>query len=224
MKSPLDVIIGNGRRLVIFDCDGVLIESWDSTMAFYNRILAGLGLGPMTPEDETYVFASSIPEGLARLVPPDLRPAAEGILKTVKVEDFLSLIRIKPGVPEFLDHLRKSGRKTAVCTNGGAEARPILEALGLLWYFEIVVTAADVERPKPHPEGVLRILETVGAAPREAVYIGDSEQDRLAAQAAGVDFIAYGAPRLAADVHLDDFGSLLESSSAPRPLSKNCRR
>jgi HAD superfamily hydrolase (TIGR01509 family) len=53
------------------------------------------------------------------------------------------------------------------------------------------MTAAQVTHPKPHPEPLLKVLEHYGLEPEEALFVGDSEVDRLAAAAAHIPFVAY---------------------------------
>lgn len=54
-------------------------------------------------------------------------------------------------------------------------------------YFAHIVTAEDVEHPKPHPEGLLRVLN--GREPATAIYVGDNIDDALAAQSARIPFV-----------------------------------
>jgi phosphoglycolate phosphatase-like HAD superfamily hydrolase len=56
--------------------------------------------------------------------------------------------------------------------------------------FEAVVATDDVERPKPHPDGILRALELLGSTREDAAYVGDSPFDVQSAKAAGVGSIA----------------------------------
>ena len=58
--------------------------------------------------------------------------------------------------------------------------------------FDAVVASDDVERNKPHPDGILRALELLGARPEEAAYVGDSPFDVEAARRAGVHSVAVG--------------------------------
>ena len=78
----------------------------------------------------------------------------------------------------------------------------LLSTYGLADSFDMVVRACDVVNPKPHPEPLQRILDAFGLAPGEAVYVGDSRLDELAASAAGVPFIAYRNPGLRALRHI----------------------
>lgn len=67
----------------------------------------------------------------------------------------------------------------------------IIEDFGLEGFFGCIMTAGKVQNPKPHPEPLLKVLEYYGISPQEALFVGDSEVDMQAAQAAGVPFIAY---------------------------------
>jgi HAD superfamily phosphatase len=67
------------------------------------------------------------------------------------------------------------------------ELRHTLEQFDVKKLFRRVITMDDVERLKPHPEGLLRLLN--GADPREALYLGDNLDDALASKRAGVPFL-----------------------------------
>src|SRR5207253_1557609 len=67
------------------------------------------------------------------------------------------------------------------------ELRHTLEQFGVKKLFRRVITMDDVERLKPHPEGLLRLLN--GADPTAALYLGDNLDDALASQRAGVPFL-----------------------------------
>ncbi len=87
---------------------------------------------------------------------------------------------------------------------------------GLQGYFNLVVSSLDVKRPKPDPESLVKILNHFGLTPHEAIYIGDSEIDELAAKAAGIPFVAYKNSALTAAYeieHFRDIEILLEKNS-----------
>lgn len=71
-----------------------------------------------------------------------------------------------------------------------AEIEPVLEAAGLDSLFRALVTADDVARGKPHPEGYLRALALVGVEAGEAVAFEDTEAGIASARAAGVRCLA----------------------------------
>ena len=84
--------------------------------------------------------------------------------------------------------LRKRGARLGVVT---AKIRPTME-LGFEHvplerdWFEVLIAKEDTDRHKPHPEPLMLALELMGAAPGDAVYVGDSPFDIRAAHAAGV--------------------------------------
>ena len=95
---------------------------------------------------------------------------------------------------QFLAFLRPLV-KTAISTNRTTTIERSLNFIGLAGYFDLVVSALDVARPKPHPESLNKILDHFQVRPDEAVYIGDSVVDAEAAQRAGIPLIAYKNPR-----------------------------
>jgi HAD superfamily hydrolase (TIGR01509 family) len=74
--------------------------------------------------------------------------------------------------------------------------------------FDLVVTAMDVQMPKPHPEQLLAVLAHFRIAPEQMVYIGDSLLDAEASQAAGVPFIAFQNSDLPADWHIQELSEI----------------
>ena len=85
----------------------------------------------------------------------------------------------------------------------------VLDRFGLGPYFDLVVTAKDVRRAKPHPESLNKILSHLNISPQEACYVGDSEVDQETSRRAAVLFIAYCNENLEADFHLTHFSELI---------------
>jgi phosphoglycolate phosphatase len=101
----------------------------------------------------------------------------------------LDRTRLFPGLAALLAGLAER-RALAVLTNKpGALARKILDGLGVLPRFAAVVGGDEAPR-KPDPTGLLAILARAGAAPADAVLVGDSAVDVATARAAGVAMIA----------------------------------
>ncbi|HEY6068307.1 MAG TPA: HAD family hydrolase [Gaiellaceae bacterium] len=89
-----------------------------------------------------------------------------------------------PGVSTSLDRARGLGLGLAVVANWDLTLRERLAEVGLARFFPCVVHAAG----KPAPDGLLRAAVELGVAPERALYIGDTESDRVAAGNAGVHF------------------------------------
>jgi HAD superfamily hydrolase (TIGR01509 family) len=193
---------------VVFDCDGVLIDSRVSNMAYYNRIRAIGGLGPMNPEEEAYAHMHSARETLAHIFPPAMHGRLRELARQVDYErEILPLIHPEPGVHACLDALSACGLRLAIFTNRGGGMGAVLDSFNLRPYFDPVMTVADVQA-KPAPEGLLRIAESWKCAPEDLVFVGDSLLDALAAEAAGVCVLEYRNPRLQAWGHVDSLAEL----------------
>jgi len=206
---------------VVFDCDGVLINSRSANMAYYNRIRALAGLCPMSPEEEEYAHMHSVQETLLRIFPPSLHQRLRELANKVDyARDILPMVQLEPGLLACLDSLRTHGLRLAVCTNRGSGMNDVLDSFNLRPYFEPVMTVAQV-KAKPAPDGLLRIAESWQRPPEDLVFVGDSLLDAMAAEAAGMAFCAYRNPQLQALGHVDSFAELenvlqqisLESSS-----------
>ena len=192
-------------KAVIFDSDGTLIDTRAAHRSFYGRLKLDLGLAPLSAEEEDFVFVSSFDQALARLIPPGLSPKARAAAEGLRMSHFHPLVRSQPGIEPFLDHLRRANLNLAVNTNAGHEVHGIYQRLSLSRFFDLVITADDVGRPKPDPEGVRRILGSLGLEPAGAVFIGDSGIDQQTAAQAGIRFWAYKNDRLRAEAHLAEY-------------------
>jgi HAD superfamily hydrolase (TIGR01509 family) len=92
-----------------------------------------------------------------------------------------------PGVPMLLRHLDSMGIEMGIVTNNSREILTLgLAHLGLDAYFSHQITRNDVVQTKPHPEGIMRVLDVMALRPDEVIFVGDTENDILAASQAGV--------------------------------------
>lgn len=194
-------------KLVGFDCDGVLFDSRHANIEFYNSILRHFGLPPMIPTAVDYVHSHTVKESLEYLFLES--PRLEEVLdycRTIDYQRFIPLMVEEPHLREFLGFLRPRFY-TALATNRTTTTRAVLDYHGLTDQFDLVVSAMDVTRPKPHPESFWRILEHFNLTPEEVVYIGDSKVDEEFAKNAGVPLVAYRNPSLKAEFYLDSFAA-----------------
>lgn len=195
-------------RLVIFDCDGVMFDTAEVNRAYYNRILRRFGHEDMTPEQFRYVHQHTVDESISFLFEePAAVAAAHHFRREMTYEPFIGLMRPEPHLESLLNWLRpKYG--TAIVTNRTDTMNRVLDTFRLASFFDVVITAWDVERPKPHPEGLLKALSHFGMPPSEALYVGDSSVDAGAAEAAGVPFAAFANPELPARFHINGLNEI----------------
>jgi len=200
---------------VIFDCDGVLIDSREANLAYYNRLLLAAGCAPMTREQEDFVHMASERQAVEHILSPEaMARYYELAAKAPYWEVVLPLLRLEDGVEAVLARLRQRGLRLAVHTNRGAGMWRVLDAFALRGMFDPVMTVVQAA-PKPSPEGVLRILEAWGLPPAAVMFVGDSEADAAAARDAGVPLIAFKNPALRTAVaHAASFAELESVLSA----------
>lgn len=205
----------NDVRVVAFDCDGVLFDTLEANRAYYNHILAHCGRPAMNPEQLLFVHAHAVHQALEHLLEDDAqRQAAHVFRKTIDYGGFLKYLTIEPHLVALLDWMRGKF-KTAIATNRTDTMDRLLREFGLADRFDLVVTSLDVERPKPYPDALFKILSRFRVEPRQAVFVGDSEVDEATARAAGVPFVAYRNPALEASRHIEslkDLEGLLQGS------------
>lgn len=194
-----------GVKVVIFDCDGVMFDSKAANEAYYNHILYHFNKPRMDPEQCAFVHANTARQSVAYLFQNDPRASeAEDFRQRMSYFPFISKMKMEPYLKTFLEYLASS-YKRAIATNRSDTMGRVLKEHGLEGYFELVVSSMDVERPKPAPDALLKILTHFDAGPTEAVYIGDTHIDELTARAARVPFVAYKNAKLAADCHIEHF-------------------
>jgi HAD superfamily hydrolase (TIGR01509 family) len=96
-----------------------------------------------------------------------------------------------PGLHDVLGELKASYR-LAMATNRSNTVGRIVKIFGLDRYMELAIGLLEAGRPKPHPDLLNKCLEHFEVAPSAAVYIGDADTDLIAANAAGMHFVAVG--------------------------------
>jgi phosphoglycolate phosphatase len=179
---------------VIYDCDGVIFDSLDANQRLYNRIAEGVGREPLTSGELMYCHTHTVFESLHYMFrdEPFLEARAVEFLKDrVDFRDFIVYLKMEPNLLEALAELRRRGVSTAISTNRTTSMKHVMERFNLWPYFDMVVTALDVEKPKPAPESVEKILAALKVDRDKVLFIGDSEVDSETARSSGVRFIAY---------------------------------
>lgn len=184
---------------VLFDLDGTLLDSLQLIIDSYRHTLLAHGLAPRTDADILAGLGTPLEVSLGRFAetPGDVEAlVATYIAHNLEVHD--ALVQPYPGVCDLVHALADAGTPLAIVTSKRRRGTEMgLLALGLESRFEVLVCADDVERPKPHPEPVLRALRALSVEPARAVFVGDAVHDLHSGRAAGVHTVAvtWGAGR-----------------------------
>ena len=199
---------------VIYDCDGVLFDSLEANTKLYNDLCARVGRGPLREDEMKYVHTHTVFEAIHFIFGKenDLEKKALDILKQKEIDlkNYIDYLKMEPHLVEALEKLKEKGMLRAINTNRTTSMKYIMERFNLWPYFEMVVTALDVEHPKPHPESIEKIIQELKLSKEEAVFVGDSEVDQQTARSSGIKFIAYKNKGIANELHIEDHLDLLK--------------
>ena len=178
-------------KTIIFDLDGTLLDTLTDLHSAVNAALSAYGLPSRTREEVRAFIGNGIVKLMQRAVGIADYPQMDGVIEAFKAyygahcKD-----ETKPydGVMEVLQKMAAAGVKTAVVSNKADFAVKLLAEE----YFQGLLLDAVGEnesagiRKKPAPDSLLAVMEKLGAAAEDTLYVGDSEVDIQTAQNAGV--------------------------------------
>ncbi len=189
------------KKAILFDLDGTLIDSVPDLALAVNEMLQQLGRNTFSEETIRYWVGNGAQTLVKRALLGERDIKGKQIDKEL-FEDalarFLSAYqkhlceatRPYPDVPETLKALKARGYRLAIVTNKPEQfVGPILEGLGLADLFEAWLGGDSLPKKKPDPMPLLHLCETMQIKVEEAVIVGDSKNDILAAKACGMDAI-----------------------------------
>lgn len=182
------------RGAIVFDLDGTLIDSAADIGRAASQVLAAEGAAALSLAETRSFIGNGARVLMARAMAA--RDLPEGDLPRLH-RAFLSRLGTAqaattayPGVPDALAALRSAGHPLGVCTNKPTDpARAVLDHLGLLPLFGVVIGGDTLPVTKPDPAPLHAAFAALDAAP--LIFVGDSEVDRDTARAAGVRFALF---------------------------------
>jgi HAD superfamily hydrolase (TIGR01509 family) len=201
------------KGVVIFDCDGVLVDSEPHSAAAWMAVLGPRG-HRATAADVAACTGLGYPGTYAHLasVDPEVPlPPAEGLwpeLLRALAASFDEGLRVFPDAAACVTELAFEGVPLGVASSSRRERLDLtLERSGLARYFRAAVSGDDVERGKPAPDVYLLAAARLGARPQDCLAIEDTGRGAMAAVAAGMRVL--GVARLPVEA-----GRLMEAGAA----------
>ncbi len=181
--------------VVIFDCDGTLVDSQHAIQAALQEAFRAESLTPPAPAIARGIVGLSLEPAMTRLLDLTGQEGDPARLARHYREAFVSLRHrqeaepdfepLFPGVREMLEALQAEGFLLGIAT--GKSRRGLMATLerhGLRDVFTAWATADD-HPSKPHPAMLEEVMAALGGTPEESVYVGDTRYDIEMAQAAG---------------------------------------
>lgn len=178
-------------KAVLFDLDGVLVDSIDAWHRTYNDILRHFQASPVPKSEFRNIFGNTIEANVKMMVNISAKEANRLAIRYFKKN--VSRIRIFPQTKNVLERLSSSKVKTALITNTPkAILSSVLRHYNLRRYFKAVVAIDDVKKGKPAPDMALKACRLLKVKPKEAVLVGDTKNDMLAGKRAGCITVGCG--------------------------------
>jgi len=191
---------------VLYDLDGVLVDSMQAWFRVIQRGARELGHPEVSFEHFRRTFGQGVEADRAEFLPEWTSPEVAAFYQRAFAEE-LAGVEIKGEATRVLEGVRSLGLRQALVTNTPLElAREILRRTGLGRYLDALACAGEAAE-KPAPDLIWLALERLGSSADQALYVGDSETDRLAARAAGIRLVGLGIP---GDLTLGRLDELLE--------------
>jgi len=202
-------IIFKNIKAVLFDLDGVLIDSYPGWFRLFNDALNHFGFEQITEMTFRKHWGQSTEEDVRIFMPGKTVDQVRTYFQK-HFPQYLSYLKVNPMAMRTLHALSELGLKLACVTNSHRKiVLEILDIYRLAGYFEIILTVDDVKNPKPAPDILLEACRLLGVELNQALFIGDTLIDKKAGDRAGLFFVGY---RIKADTTVDklsDFYNLL---------------
>ncbi|MBI3932921.1 MAG: HAD family hydrolase [Acidobacteria bacterium] len=171
-------------RAVLFDWDGTLADSAETSFRCYVRLFGSFGIAFDRVRFEATYSPNWYKTYAAVGLPQERWGEADALWIDLYRDETPALV---PGAREALERLRDAGRARGLVTSGSRErVAQDLVVLGVDGLFGAIVCSEDARLKKPHPEALLLALDRMGTEPGRAAYVGDSPEDVEMARAAGV--------------------------------------
>ncbi|WP_449369952.1 phosphoglycolate phosphatase [Thiomonas sp.] len=201
--APAVILAGHAVQAAIVDLDGTLIDTLGDFHAALSRLMDELDLPAVSREQVEHRIGKGSEYLVLQTLRIHLADDQAGALYPRAIETYQRIYGTIngqysspfPGVPEGLAALKAAGLRLACITNKPTVyARELLGIKGLLQHFEVVNGGDAFARKKPDPMPLVQTCRQIGLPTASVLMIGDSQNDALAARAAGcpVALVTYG--------------------------------
>ncbi len=177
---------------VLFDLDGTLLDTAPDLIASCNHTLEMFNLPPVEKE----LLMTKVTAGMREMLKLGIEPQKQalydidGKMRTTFANYYTEHIndytRAFDGIEDLIGSLRDNSIKSAVVTNKYEHmALRLMSKFDFATDFELILGCDSTSHSKPHPEPLLKAMESIGVSPDKTLYVGDHLNDIKAARAAG---------------------------------------
>lgn len=173
-------------KAVLFDLDGTVMDTDTFILHTFSHVLQSIGSSIADKKSVIKTLMGRTIQDMYHVLVPD--HPVDDLVEMHRAWQRNNMHMAKPfsSVPGLFKTLHKRGIVIGAVTNRWHEsADPMLRVNALDGYFSIVITADDVRKAKPNPEGIQKALKHLEVGPNDAIMVGDSEFDIIAGRHAG---------------------------------------
>lgn len=200
-------------KAVVFDIDGVLLDSFEANFKFYNDVFIKIGYPKMTKEEYLPLFPATMLKIIMVKTKLDEEKAKNFWMTARKDVRFpVALLSAPGGMEETVQVLSKTYDLGIVTGRLHEFIDRMPQLKPLMSCFKSVVGFDDTKEHKPDPEPLLLACKQLNVDPSETVYIGDAASDVECARKAGAKVVVFNYPIVeqpkGADAYFSEFGQL----------------
>ena len=173
-------------KAILFDMDGVIIDSFDASYKIFNDLRKKCKLSIMSKEEyRKSVWGGFFTDNVKKYLKTNNVAGIETYHKKL-ISKYKNEVKLMPDAEKVLKAIKKKNIKIGLVTNTlRGQTADKLRHHEIKNYFDAVVTGSDVERVKPCPDPVLKLCNKLDVMPEEAILVGDTKFDYKAGKAAG---------------------------------------
>ena len=182
-------------RAVIFDLDGVLVDSEPLYADALNRVMVKEGVKPLTENESRGLIGTTVEDTWNAI--KEMRSLTKpfeyyvGIYSPTLIEIFRAGLELQPGAMDVVRMVRDRGLPLGLATSSRRAWVDVkLEVVGVNSMFDGIVTGDEVQKGKPSPEIYLSVAHLLDVPPAECLAIEDSPSGVASAMAAGMYTVA----------------------------------
>ncbi len=197
-------------KAILFDLDGVLVDSFDAWHAVFNEAMKLQGKKPIPKGEYRKNFGIPVDQDI-KLYFQGKTPMWIQKQKNKLFPKKRHLVRLFPSTVPTLAKVKKLKIRTALISNSTRKiVHSVLGHFRIGRYFDVLVTAEDVRRGKPNPEMVLNACKKLRVNPSQAILVGDTQNDMIAGRRAGCIAVGYKTKGMYTITKLSSIISLLK--------------
>ncbi|MFR3727486.1 HAD family hydrolase [Lacrimispora sp.] len=217
----------NGKKAVIFDLDGTLVDSMWMWKTIDIEFLESRGMecpDDLQKEIEGMSFSETAFYFKERFKLKESLEEIKEIWVGMSIEKYRNEVPLKPGAKTFLEYIAKNGLKAGIATSNGRQmVDAVIESLHIGQYFQVVATSCEVAAGKPAPDIYLKVAEELSVSPSHCLVFEDVPAGILAGKRAGMTVCAVDdefsremeeEKRQLADYYISDYYQILNRNGA----------